>query len=50
MFWKPLLLADQNKNTAEVPQTFLESFVFDEQCVLGTNLSVQKNQFDFAFT
>ena len=43
MFWESLLLVDQKKkkkNTAEVPETFLVNFVFDKQCVLGTNLSV----------
>ena len=44
MFWESLLLVDQKKkkkkNTVEVPETFLVNFVFDKQCVLGTNLSV----------
>ena len=39
-FWRPLLLVDQNKKYSEVTETFLESFVFDEQCALGTSLSV----------
>ena len=44
MFWESLLLVDKKKkkkkNTVEVPETFLVNFVFDKQCVLGTNLSV----------
>ena len=41
MFWESLLIVDQKKkNTVEVPETFLVNFVFDKQCVLGTNLSV----------
>ena len=31
---------DQNKKYSEVPEIFLESGVFDQQCVLGTSLSV----------
>ena len=38
--WGPLLLVDQNKKYSEVTETFLESFVFDEQCALGMSLSV----------
>ena len=36
---------------SEVPETFLESVVFDQQCALDTSLSLSlyKNQFDFGF-
>ena len=46
MFWESLILVykkkkkKKKKNTVEVPETFLVNFVFDKQCVLGTNLSV----------
>ena len=42
MFWESLLPVDQNKNAAEVPETFLVSFVFDKQYVIGTNLCLKE--------
>ena len=41
VFGTPLLLPCWSKQKfSKVPETFLESFVFDEKCTLGTSLSV----------
>ena len=40
-FWAYLYFVNQNKYAVEyIPETFLEIFVFDEQCTLGMNLFV----------